>query len=133
MSLVKQKISNHNEFAEVEREVSIVGFSADDENKRIQIFAKLSYERNGKDVTKMLKSDLPDWVISNDYSVVVRDENLQPVQNPKWKEENDEENKYLTCPAYDYFVDLVFNKGLNIKIALQSYVILDDERGAFNL
>ncbi len=138
MALIKQPISNHNLFSDVQRFVEIQRFTVSDIDKTIVIRAIISYMKNGIDVSASFQQEVPSWVIGNHYRIIARDENLQPIPNPEYKEIKEdgiivnESEKFLQIPAYDYFKDVVFEKGLPLKQAFQSYIVLDDQKGRFN-
>lgn len=139
MALIKQQISNHNLFTDVERFVEIETFTVNDIEKFVVIKANISYIKNGIDVSASFQREVPKWVVSNKYRIIARDEKLQPIPNPKYEEIKDETgkvlnewDKFLRIPAFDYFKDVVFERGMPLKQAFQSYILLDDSNGSFN-
>src|SRR5579859_2245506 len=84
MALTTTKISNHKVFPTVERTVLIDSFQVVDSRKEIFVYYTISYQQNGTDVTAQFsKKQLP-ITANNTKSIMVRDDNMQPVPNPKW-------------------------------------------------
>ncbi|MDK7675116.1 hypothetical protein QP547_04735 [Weeksella virosa] len=122
--IIKQQISNHPIFTDVERFVTITRIANNADVQQITISAHVEYEQNGVDVTSNFRSQIDNWIVGNHYSVQVRDENNEPILN--------ENNEPLTMPAFDYFHSLILANQVPLLSLLQVYILNDDAKGAFN-
>lgn len=132
MILLKEKISNHKTFPEVERTLALHGFYPNGTANEIEFFYTIEHHKNGENVSHLFTQKVPRWVISNEYLVLQRDEKLLPIPSPDWTDNQPENEKYLTAPAFDYFVKMVFENDVNLKSVLRKYIQLDDQKGAFD-
>ena len=160
MALIEQTISNHS--SGLQRVLYVTGFTVNDVYKEVKFDYKIKHSLN--DVEIDFKVPNKTWKISNSYNAVVRDENYEPVVNENyepqyeiigyeevnvdeqdWENPKDpepiygdkvinEEEKYVTMPAYDYFKGLTFTNENPVSIhQLLSYYIQDnDTKGFFN-
>ena len=91
----------------------------------------------------MAKSKNEEWVISNNYSVIILDFNGNPTPNPDFKTEDEEGNPleisetnlpYLTQGAFDRFSE--FRVGTTYNLSMRQLwnisVISDDNNGYFD-
>lgn len=132
MPLLKEQISNHPTFSDVERTLILHGFLVNEPHKEIEFYYTIEHQKNGVDVSEHFNPKTPRWAITNAYQVVQRGADFQPMQNPDWKEGDPENQKYLTAPAFDYFVKMVFENDVNLKAVLRKYIQLDDQKNAFD-
>lgn len=121
MAFVTKKISNHPVLTDVERYVTIYGFSADARIGWITINYSITYKRGPNDVTSMFAGP-PSWVVTNDYDTFVRNSDGSKVPDP------DNEGEFLKMPAYDYFKQLVFDSPNPVRISelMEMYILIDD-------
>ena len=130
--IISQKISNHPLFTGVERFVQVNRIANNADVKQITIDARIVYVQNEVDVTSSFKSEIPNWIISNDYKVKVRDENNQPIPNPEYDSEDEDSEEFITQPAFDYYHSLVLANEVPLLTLLSTSILNDDEQGAFN-
>ena len=132
--------------------VRVLVYTGDNYQERIKqwfINAEIVYinQATNKIVyTKIAKSKNEDWVISNDYDVVILDFQGNPIVNPDFITEREEEGQiipvsisndnmpYLTQKAFDRFSE--FRVGLNYSLSMRQLwdisVISDDANGYFD-
>lgn len=129
--------------------VRVLVYTGDNYQERIKqwfINAEIVYinPTNNKIVyTKMAKSKNKDWVISNNYSVIILDFNGNPILNPDFKTEDGEGNPleisetnlpYLIQGAFDRFSE--FRVGTNYNLSMRQLwnmsVASDDANGYFD-
>lgn len=130
--IIKQKISNHKVFTDVERFVVVTRIAENADVQQITIDAHVCYERDGVDVTSNFKSKIPNWIISNDYKVKVRDANNAPVDNPDYDENEPNSEEFLTQAAFDYYHSLILANEVPLLTLLSTSILNDDEQGAFD-
>lgn len=131
--ILRQKISNHPLFEDVERFVVIDRIAENADVAQIVIDARLEYEKDGQDVSSNFKTRIQNWIVGNHYQVVVRDQNNEPIPNPEYDpEENPDVSEFLTMPAFDYFHSLILANQVPLITLLSINVLNDDEKGAFN-
>ncbi len=92
--------------------------------------------------TKIAKSKNEDWVISNNYQVIVLDSQGKPIINPDFKTEDEEGNPleisesnlpYLTQGAFDRFSEFrVGEHSLSMRQLWNISVMSDDANGYFD-
>jgi hypothetical protein len=130
MALTTTKISNHKVFPTVERTVLIDSFQVVDSRKEIFVYYTISYQQNGTDVTAQFsKKQLP-ITANNAKRIIVRDDNMQPVPDPKW-DGKDPLTQYLTLPGYDYLIQYI-TKTVPVATILSAYVQINDADGFFD-
>ena len=129
--------------------VRVLVYTGDNYQERIKqwfINAEIVYinQANNKVVyTKVAKSKNEDWVISNDYQVIVLDAQNNPVPNPNFKTEDEESNPleisetnlpFLTQGAFDRFSE--FRVGTTYNLSMRQLwnmsVASDDVNGYFD-
>lgn len=130
--IIKQQISNHKVFTDVERFVVITRIAENADVQQITIDAHIEYKQLGVDVTSSFKSEIPNWVISNDYKVKVRDENNTPIPNPDHDESDPNSEEFLMQPAFDYYHSLILANEVPLLTLLSTSILNDDEQGAFD-
>lgn len=130
--IIKQKISNHPIFDEVERFVVIRRIAENADVNQITIDAHVVYEREGIDVTSNFKSKIPGWIISNDYKVKVRDASNVPIPNPDYDDSDPNSEEFLMQPAFDYYHSLILANEVPLLTLLSISILNDDEQGAFD-
>lgn len=135
---IKQDISNLPQLDIVNREVEVVGLTLDLENRRIEFFYRINHIVNGEVKNEVFTSATPPWKIDNSYTVLQRNKKLQPIPNPDFEEQTDEEGnilneseRYLKAPAFDYFVGTQIKPML--EPILKAYIQMDDQKGKYNL
>ena len=128
--------------------VRVLVYTGDNYQERIKrwfINAEIVYinPTNNKIVyTKMAKSKNKEWVISNNYSVIILDFNGNPILNPDFKTEDGEGNPleisennlpYLTQGAFDRFSEFrIGNYSLTMRQLWDLSVASDDVNGYFD-
>ena len=129
--------------------VRVLVYTGDNYQERIKMWfinAEIVYinQTNNKVVyTKMAKSKNEEWVISNNYSVIILDFNGNPTPNPDFKTEDEEGNPleisetnlpYLTQGAFDRFSE--FRVGTTYNLSMRQLwnisIISDDNNGYFD-
>ena len=111
--------------------VRVLVFTGENYQERIKqwfINAEIVYinQANNKIVyTKMAKSKNEDWVISNNYQVTVLDAQNNPIPNPNFKTDDEENNPveisesnlpYLTQGAFDRFSEFRVGTTYNLSM-----------------
>lgn len=92
-------------------------------------FMEFNYEIDllkGNDVVLTQKLVKP-LVISNNYSMMVRDENFQPIADPN------NEGEFLKIPAFDYVHDLMMVKNIPLANIMTLYILEEAADGFFNV
>lgn len=131
--IIRQKISNHPVFTDVERFVKINRIAENADVRQITIDAVVEYEKDGVDVTSNFQSKIPNWIVGNHYLVTVRDSENNPVPNPDYDEEtNPDVPEFLMMPAFDYFHSLILANEVPLLTLLSVNILNDDAVGAFN-
>ena len=129
--------------------VRVLVYIGDNYQERIKMWfisAEIVYinPANNKIVyTKMAKSKNEEWVISNNYSVIILDFNGNPTPNPDFKTKDGEGNPleisetnlpYLTQGAFDRFSE--FRVGTNYTLSMRQLwnmsIVSDDANGYFD-
>ena len=129
--------------------VRVLVYTGDNYQERIKkwfINAEIVYinPANNKIVyTKVAKSKNEEWVISNNYSVIILDFNGNPTPNPDFKTKDGEGNPleisennlpYLTQGAFDRFSE--FRVGTTYNLSMRQLwnisVLSDDTNGYFD-
>lgn len=131
--IIRQQISNHPVFSDVERFVKINRIAENADVEQITIDAVVEYEKEGVDVTSNFQSKIKNWIVGNHYLVTVRDAENQPVPNPDYNEEtNPDVPEFLMMPAFDYFHSLILANEVPLLTLLAVNILNDDAKGAFN-
>ena len=123
--IIRQKISNHPINEEIEREVVIRRIADNADVSQIVISGHVEYFKDGQNVTSTFKSEVDNWIIGNHYEVEVRDENNEVVID-------EETQEAVKMPAFDYFQAIILANKVPLLTLLQTYILNDDEKGAFN-
>ena len=123
--IIRQKISNHPINEEIEREVVIRRIADNADVLQIVISGHVEYFKDGQNVTSTFKSEIDNWIICNHYEVDVRDENNNVVID-------EETQEAIKMPAFDYFQAIILANKVPLLTLLQTYILNDDEKGAFN-
>ena len=123
--IIRQKISNHPINEEIERFVIIRRIADNADVSQIVINGYVEYFKDGQNVTSTFKSEIDNWIICNHYEVEVHDENNEVVID-------DETQEVIKVPAFDYFQAIILANKVPLLTLLQTYILNDDERGAFN-
>ena len=123
--IIRQKISNHPINEGIEREAVIRRIADNADVSQIVISGHVEYFKDGQNVTSTFKSEIDNWIISNHYEVEMRDENNEAVIDEETQEP-------VKVPAFDYFQAIILANKVPLLTLLQTYILNDDERGAFN-
>ena len=123
--IIRQKISNHPINEEVERYVIIRRITDNADVSQIVISGHVEYFKDGQNITSTFKSEIDNWIIGNHYEVEMRDENNEVVID-------DETQEVIKVPAFDHFQAIILSNKVPLLTLLQTYILNDDERGAFN-
>ena len=123
--IIRQKISNHPVNEEIEREVVIRRIADNADVSQIVISGHVEYFKDGQNVTSTFKSEIDNWIIGNHYEVDMRDENNEVVID-------EETQEAVKMPAFDYFQAIILANKVPLLTLLQTYILNDDEKGAFN-
>ena len=123
--IIRQKISNHPINEEIKREVVIRRITDNADVSQIVISGHVEYFKDGQNVTSTFKSEIDNWIIGNHYEVEMRDENNEVVID-------EETQEAVKMPAFDYFQAIILANKVPLLTLLQTYILNDDEKGAFN-
>ena len=123
--IIRQKISNHPRFSNVEREVVITRIADNADVFQIPIIGHVEYFENGDNVTLEFQSEIKDWIIGNHYNVDMRDENNAIVID-------EETQEAIRVPAFDYFQAVILANKIPLVTLLSTYILNDDAKGVFN-
>lgn len=136
---IVQKISNSPVFETIEREIQIAGIVLNFDLQLLDLYYTISYFKDGENVSQLFKKEVPEWHIDNQQTILVRDENFNPVANPDYVERKDEsgnvinsQEKFLTEPAFDYVSNIMLNTPMNLSDILRNYILEEDNSGRFN-
>lgn len=150
-ALARVKISNHPILTNVERYVSVTGFSKLSTKTKHLIFEyHIEYFKDGVDITHNFNQKLPIWHIDNNRVVFVRDAEGNKIVNEDYEPNypiidflnetrsetpDNEDDQWVRMLAFDYFTSLVLGEAnVNIQTLLATYIVLDDiEHKRFNL
>lgn len=123
--IIRQKISNHPLISDVERYVVITRIADNADVCQIPITGHVEYFRFDVDVTSTFQSEIPNWIVTNDYEVEVRDEANEIVIDEETQES-------IKMPAFDYFQAIILANKVPLVTLLSTYILNDDEKGTFN-
>lgn len=123
--IIRQKISNHPLITDVEGYVVITRISDNADVWQILITTHVEYFRFDVDVTSTFQSNIPNWNVTNDYEVEVRDGENQIVIDEETQES-------IKMPAFDYFQAIILENKIPLISLLSVYILNDDAKGAFN-
>ena len=123
--IIRQKISNHPRFSNVEREVVITRIADNADVFQIPIIGHVEYFENEQNVTSEFQSEIKDWIIGNHYNVDMRDENNAIVID-------EETQEAIRVPAFDYFQAVILANKIPLVTLLSTYILNDDAKGVFN-
>lgn len=123
--IIRQKISNHPINEEIEREVVIRRIADNADVSQIVISGHVEYFKDGQNITSTFKSEIDNWIIGNHYEVDMRDENNDVVIDEDTQE-------VIKVPAFDYFQAIILANKVPLLTLLQTCILNDDEKGAFN-
>lgn len=134
-----QKISNSPVFETIEREIQIAGIVLNFDLQTLDLYYTISYFKEGENVSQLFKKEVPEWHIDNQQTILVRNENFNPVVNPDYVEHKDEngnvinsKEKFLTEPAFDYVSNIMLSTPMNLSDILRNYILEEDNSGRFN-
>ena len=123
--IIRQKISNHPRFINIEREVVITCIADNADVSQIPITGYIEYFDGEENVTSDFKSIIDNWIVGNHYEMEVRDEQNEVVID----EETQEPIKML---AFDYFQAIILANKVPLVTLLSTYILNDDAKGEFN-
>lgn len=137
--LITQQISNSKNFAEVKRTISIVGININSDTFIFDIYYRIAYSKDGQNVSHLFNTQVPDWHIDNSRLIMVRDKNFQPILNPDFKEQKNENGivtneieRYKTALAFDYIKTLMLETDVQLKSIISAYIAEEDKDGRFD-
>ncbi len=103
------------------------------------LYYRISYSKDGQDVSHLFNPQVPDWYIDNSQLMRCRDENFAPIPNPDFKEQKDENGiiinefeRFVTMPAFDYIKMLMLDMNMPMKAIISAYIAEEDKDGRFN-
>lgn len=123
--IIRQKISNHPRFSNIEREVVITRISDNADVMQIPITGHVEYFDGEENVTSDFKSNIDNWIVGNHYEVEVRNEQNEVVIN-------EETQEIIKIPAFDYFQAIILENKVPLVTLLSTYILNDDAKGTFN-
>lgn len=123
--IIRQKISNHPRFPNIEREVVITRIADNADVEQIPITGHLEYFDGEENVTGDFKSTIDNWIVGNHYEVEVRDEQNEVVIDEETQEP-------IKMPAFDYFQAIILANKVPLVTLLSTYILNDDAKGEFN-
>jgi len=137
--LIEQSISNSKNFKEVSRTLNIIGININSDSTSFDIYYRILYNKDDKDVSSQFTTQVPEWHIDNTQQIIVRDDKFQPILNPEYKEQKNEDGiiineqeKFYRMPAFDYITMLILDKNIPLKTIMSAYIIEQDADGMFN-
>lgn len=160
-TLAIQQISNHPIMTDVERYVVLYGINIFAGNRKYMTMQYEIIHIANNTVVNIQPINKPEWVISNNIRVLIRDENGEVIPNPDYVPQystsfeinpdtgmmveipNPEipeniiniEEQYLTSPAFDFFKQIAWDNTspLSKRQHFEFYIqILDTEDNFFN-
>lgn len=137
--MLQQKISNNSLFTDVQRTIQIAGMSLNFDAKSLDIYYRIKYSKDDKELNQMFTEQVPEWHIDNNQRILVRDENFNPIPNKAYEEQKDqngnilnESEKFLTESAFDYVSNIMLNTPAKLSDILRNYIFEQDNDGRFN-
>jgi len=137
--LITKSISNSTVFTDVSRTINIVGITMNSDASTFDLFYRISYTKNGQDVTNLFNTQVPEWHISNDQLMILRDENFNAIPNTEFVEFKDElgivineKERYMTMPSFDYIKMMILDKNIPLRTLIEAYIMEEDKDGRFN-
>lgn len=137
--LITQSISNSLNFPEVSRKIHIAGINMNSDSASFDIYYRLSYHKNGLDITHLFNAQNPDWHIDNSRRMRCRDANFVPIPNPSFLAQVDDKGivtneieRFVTMPAFDYIKMLMLDMNVPLQTLIQAYIAEEDADGRFN-
>lgn len=132
------QISDHPLFpGKIGRILVVTKYFPDADNQRLSIFGYLIHVdiETGEKVTSF-KDCLEDWVVSNDYTVVLRDADGKMIANPDYVPEDQRDefieytelqlSEFLVLPAYIRFSRMIKTYAVPAQVLFQKIADMDD-------
>lgn len=130
--IVEQQISNHPLFSDVERTVRVHLQMANSNAKIFEFHFDVKYEKNAEDVSGDFTQKVTSIRTDDKTKLLKRDENNQPIPNPEWDgESEDEYDKFLWDYGWDKIIELI-NQETKIADLLRFYILINDSEGYFD-
>src|SRR5688572_16020403 len=103
--MIEQKISDDKNFAGVKRTVHVVGCTPNSDAQTIDVYYRIKYTQDEKDITSMFNSQLPTLQISNATRRLLRDEPTQGFVAHFDNQDNivNEHERYRTIGNYEHY------------------------------
>lgn len=133
------QISDHPMFpAKIGRILVVTKYFPDADAQRLSVYGYLIHVdiETGEKITSF-KNCLEDWIVTNDYKVVLRDANGQMIPNANFTPEEDRneeteytENQlipYMVLPAYIRFSRMIKTYAVPAQVLFEKIVQMDDE------
>lgn len=128
--LFSQQISNHPNNPLVTRHVDLMATYINGFHDDFEIHFKVR-EYNGENPIPYERPVIEK--INNNRTMLVRDENFEPIPNPGYDEETmDESEEFLTAPAFDYLTEVLFTSPQALSIVVGAHIAEMDVDGKFN-
>lgn len=115
MELILKDLGEHPVVSGVTVSLDLRGLSLDLDREALNLPYRLRYYKDGVEITEKFTNLVPNWEIRNNHLMMVRDQNFEPIPNPDYVEQVDEEgnitNKeemYLREPAFDYMARIIY-------------------------
>lgn len=116
MELILEDLGNHPEFEGVTVQLDLRGLFLNLDAQVLDLPYKLRYFKNGIDISEKITKIVPHWDVRNTQLMKVRDENFQPIPNPDYIEELDDDGNvintddaFIRQPAFTYMATVIYS------------------------
>lgn len=115
MELIIEDLGSHPDFEGVTVQLDLRGLFLNLDAQVLDLPYKLRYFKNGIDISEKITKIVPHWDVRNTQLMKVRDENFQPIPNPDYIEELDDDGNVINAddafirqPAFTYMATIIY-------------------------
>ena len=135
MELILKDLGEHPIFEGVSVKIDLRGLLLNLDTEVLELPYILRYFKDGVEITDRFTKIVPHWEIRNSHLMMVRDENFQPIPNPDYEEQLDEEGNVINAeemfirePAFNYMANIF---KLLMGDMLKGYIAEEHQDGKF--
>lgn len=122
-------VENHN-LPNVIRKAEELWHLVDHKHKSLDLCIEIKHYSNGIDLGLNKQFNLK---VDNNSTMLVRDENFQPIPNPDYDTEAEiPQEQFLKQPAFDCVSNLMYNSNLSLMVVLGAYIQEEAVDGRFD-
>ena len=129
-ALFSTQITNDPKLTGVERHADVYRALIDGYHESLDINLKVRYLKDNEDLGFTKEFNL---VVNNNMWMMVRDANFAPIPNPDYDAEAEiPQEEFITAPAFDYLMGLVFGAPIPSEMLLSGYIQEEAQDGRFD-